>query len=244
MNFVFLDTETTGLESCDEVIQLSYVVVKDGKKTPVNKKYKPSCRISYSAMAVHNITEEEVSGLEKLSMDSQELKWLESVNNSDTVVVGHNIDFDLEMLKRHGFECRMQKVDTARCARHLLKDAEQYNLGVLFYQFGLYKEIDELAKELGVDISSIGAHDALYDVMMVMLLARMLTKEAGNFKKLIELTSVPVFVEVLPFGKYKGRKVLEVAKEDRPYLEWMLDKTDDLSEDMRHTLMTALGRLA
>lgn len=240
MDFVFLDTETTGLDECDEVIQLSYVVSRGGKRTPVNQKFKPGCKISYSAMAVHNITEEEVEGLERLSMDSNVLKWLNKINNSGTVIVGHNIDFDIAMLEKHGFKNNMQKIDTARCSRHLLKDAEQYNLGVLYYQYGLYKSMPKMAVELGIDHRRLSSHDAMFDTLMVMLLTTLLMRLSGGPDKLIELTKTPVFIESFNFGKHKGRKVLEVAKEDPSYLEWML-KQGSLSEDMEYTIKTALG---
>ncbi len=244
MDFVFLDTETTGLEEKDEVIQLAYVVSKDGKKFPMNKLYKPTVPISYKAMAVHHITPEiiEASNYGTLDMNDVLMRGLEKLNTVHNVAVAHNIQFDLGMLERHGFKSKMQAVDTLRCAKHLLKDAEGHSLGVLFYQYNLYKKMDELADEVGVDIKNMAAHDALYDVLMLMLLTRMLLRLVDNkIDKLVELSMTPVFIEVFAFGKYKGERVEDVANNDRSYLEWMLNKMDGLDEDMRHTLTTILG---
>ena len=47
------------------------------------------------------------------------------------------------------------------------------------------------------------------------------------------------FVEVLYFGKYKGRRIDDIAKEDPGYLQWTLENMD-LSGRMRMSIETAL----
>jgi DNA polymerase-3 subunit epsilon/exodeoxyribonuclease X len=177
-------------------------------------------------------------------MEDELMKVLEANNSKDNVLIAHNLDFDVDMIGRHGFASKMQHIDTLRCARHLLKDAEGHSLGVLFYQYGLYKKIDKEAKDMGIDISKLSAHDAMYDVLMLILLTKLLASVAkGGMKELIRLTTQPVIIEKFTFGKYKGELIEEVAAKDAPYLDWMLNKMDNLGEDMRHTLLTRLGRL-
>lgn len=243
MDFVFLDTETTGLEEKDEVIQLAYVVSKDGKKIAMNQLYKPSCKISFKAMAVHGITEEMVADKEKLTTDSLLIRGLKKMDATGAVMFIHNAEFDLDMLLRHGYKTNMEVVDTLRCARHLLTDAEGHSLGVIYYQYGLYNSMPKLAAELGIDHTKIGAHNAMYDVIMLMLVARLLIRVAGSVEKLIELSNTPVMIEEFSFGKHKGKKVADVARDDAKYLEWMLNSMDGLDEDLRYTIMTHLGRL-
>lgn len=245
MDFVFLDTETTGLEENDEVIQLAYVVSKDGKKVVMNKLYKPGCTISPHAMATHHITPEKVQDKGVLDMNDLLMRGLEKMNYAgDSVLVAHNAKFDIDMLSHHGFNNRMRVIDTLRCSRHLLDDAEGHSLGVIFYQYGIYREMDELADELGVDTSIITSHDALYDVMMLILVTRRLMRIAGNDpEELIRLTNTPVMIEEFSFGKHKGEKVKDVAKTDASYLEWMLKNMDNLDEDLRHTINVYLGKV-
>jgi DNA polymerase-3 subunit epsilon/exodeoxyribonuclease X len=244
MDFIFFDTETTGIGENDEVIQLSYVVSKDGKKVPMNRYYTPSVKISPSAMAVHHITPEKLveKGAGKLDSNDLLMRGLEKMNSESNALVAHNIDFDLEMLKRHGFDSKMKHIDTLRCARHLLEDAEGYSLGVLYYQYNIYRQMPDLAKELGVDAGSMSSHDAMFDVMMLILLTRTLLRIAGSPEKLVELTRTPVMIKKFTFGKYKGEMIEDIVASDKKYLEWMLDKMDDLSEDMRYTLCAHLGR--
>ena len=55
-------------------------------------------------------------------------------------------------------------------------------------------------------------------------------------KKLVELTSTPVFVQTFKFGKYKGENIEDIAKKDANYLNWMRTNMSDLDEDMKFTL--------
>ena len=244
MDFVFIDTETTGLDEHDEVIQLAYVVSKAGKKTPMNKLYKPSVPISFRAMAVHNITEEMVASGPRLDMTDVLMRGLAKMNLPNNIMVAHNAPFDLMMLERHGFIPEMHIIDTLRCSRHLLDDAQGHALGVIYYQYNLYKQMDDLAKELSIDVEKLSAHDALYDVLMLILATRMLIRVAGGDPmKLVELTQTPVMIKEFSFGKYKGRLVAEIAQEDAKYLNWMLTGMDGLDEDLRFTINTHLGKV-
>lgn len=240
-SFIFADTETTGIEEHDEVIQLAYVVSKDGKKTPMNKLYNPTVPISFKAMAVHNITKEMVSDKTTLDMNDVLMRGLAKMNTPDNYFVAHNAQFDIDMLGRHGFDLKMKTIDTLRCAKHLLDDAQGHSLGVIYYQYNLYKYMPELAKELGLDTGKLSAHDAMYDVMMLILATRMLVKVAGGDpEKLVELTQTPVLIKEFTFGKHKGSLVADVAKKDSSYLKWMLTGMEGLDEDMKFTINTYL----
>ncbi len=48
---------------------------------------------------------------------------------------------------------------------------------------------------------------------------------------------VPV---VMGFGKYKGKTPLEVLELDRGYLEWMRDKAENISEDLKEAIVQVL----
>lgn len=238
--FVFLDTETTGLGDEDKVIQLAYIYIGGGKTVPLERKYDPKMKISFKAMSVHHITQEEVDGKKELDMDDKLMKGLNKINDNTAALFAHNASFDIGMIEKAGFKCAMNVVDTARCARHLYEDVEGYDLGTLFYQLGLYKKMDTIAHEMNIDISKLSSHDAMYDVLMLILLSRDLIKKVGNqVAKLIELTGTPVEIKVFAFGKYKGSVIKDVAVSDKGYLKWMLGNMD-LNEDMTYTITKAL----
>ena len=90
------------------------------------------------------------------------------------------------------------------------------------------QEESEAKKKYNITIK---AHDAIGDVLVMKLfLSKLVAKSKRNFpevnpmKKLVELTSTPVFVQTFKFGKYKGENIEDVAKKDANYLNWMIKK--------------------
>lgn len=48
----------------------------------------------------------------------------------------------------------------------------------------------------------------------------------------------------MPFGKHKGRKIAEMTtKEDLDYLKWLLDKSDNLKDNLRQPIEAHIKRL-
>lgn len=50
-----------------------------------------------------------------------------------------------------------------------------------------------------------------------------------------ELTKTPILVKTFKFGKYKGRDINEIYKEDKNYISWMMNNLT-LDEDLQYTL--------
>ncbi len=46
---------------------------------------------------------------------------------------------------------------------------------------------------------------------------------------------------VMPFGKYKGDTLSQIADDDPDYLQWLLDNADNLSSSIREKIESALG---
>ena len=49
-----------------------------------------------------------------------------------------------------------------------------------------------------------------------------------------------MFIKTFKFGKYKGKDIEQVAREDAGYLNWMKGNME-LDEDLRYTLDKVLG---
>ncbi len=237
--FVLLDTETTGAGDNDRVIQLGFMVLENGSAPQVHQSFCVSEQpISFGAMEVHGITPEMLEGCAPLSA-CEAYQTLLSLNTADNVMVIHNAPFDLGMLRKEGFTCNMKLIDTLRCAKHLFDDLEAHRLQYMRYALGLYKSEAQEAKTLGIEIK---AHDAIGDVLTLKLFLGELRKRASErfgridvVEKLIELTKTPIEIKTFRFGKYKGRLIAEIAREDASYLRWMLGNME-LDEDMRYTL--------
>ena len=237
--YVLFDTETTGNQEEDRVIQFGAMVVdKSGKVEAFDELCSTDVAIKLEAMEVHNITPELLVGKPK-AVETNFYKKLEELNSNENFLIAHNIHFDLEMIKKEGFVNQYQLIDTLRCAKHLFPELSYHRLQYIRYALELYK-VEEL--EASKHNITIKAHDAIGDVLVMKLfLSKLVGKcreiypDYNPIEKLADLTKTPVFVRTFKFGKYKGKDVEQVAREDAGYLNWM--KTNmELDEDMKYTL--------
>ena len=238
--YVLFDTETTGNQEEDRVIQFGAMIVdQKGKIEAFDELCSTSTPIKLEAMEVHNITPDLIEG-KPLAIDTNFYKRLEELNSSENFLIAHNINFDLEMIKKEGFINKYQIIDTLRCAKHLFAELPYHRLQYIRYALDLYK--NEVAEANKYNIT-IKAHDAIGDVLVMKLfLSKLVGKcreiypDYNPMEKLADLSKTPVFIRTFKFGKYKGKDVEEVAKIDASYLNWMRTSMSDLDEDMKYTL--------
>ncbi|RXJ97288.1 DNA polymerase III subunit epsilon [Malaciobacter molluscorum] len=244
--YVLFDTETTGNQEEDKIIQFGAMIVEqNGSLTCYDELCYTQEPIKLEAMEVHNITPNMIEGKPKAT-ETEFYKKLIELNNEENYLIAHNINFDLGMIQKEGFENKYQLIDTLRCAKHLFPQMPYHRLQYLRYALELYKVEEQEAKKNDIIIK---AHDAIGDVLVMKLFLSKLVKECRNqypdynpMEKLAELTKTPVFINTFKFGKYKGKEVIEVAKEDAGYLNWMRSNLD-LDEDLKYTLDKVLSSL-
>ena len=244
--YVLFDTETTGGNEEDRIIQIGSMIVD--AKEPIEV-YDELCScevpIKLEAMEVHNITPDLLENKPKF-IDSNFYKRLNELNSSENFLIAHNIPFDLGMLQKEGFKNKFTLIDTLRCARHLLDNSPYHRLQYLRYSLELYKnELDEANRHN----ITIKAHDAIGDVLvMKLLLSKLVALAKDQFpqtnpmQKLVELTKQPIFIKTFKFGKYKGRSIEEICDEDIGYINWFM-KSMQLDEDMKYTLDKIMGHI-
>lgn len=241
---IFFDTETTGNEQKDFLVQIAYKIYP-GQNGGDNEEfvglYKPPIKIPPEASAVHHISNKIVQDkpIFKESGDLPKIKKLFEDENS--IVVAHNAPFDLMIIEKEGIK-PSKFICTLRVARHLDKEdkIERYNLQYLRYL-------------LDIEINAT-AHDALGDVLVLEQLYERLKKkimeqdgltEDKVIEKMMKISSHPSLIRTLNFGKYRGKKVEEVLSLDRGWLEWLLGeklKSDQIDEDWIYTLKYYLGK--
>jgi len=234
---IFFDTETTGNEQKDSLCQIAY---KSGDESFTGL-YKPPLKIPPEASAVHHITNKMVADKPSFAESGDLSKIKKLFEDKDIVVVAHNAPFDLMIVEKEGI--KPQKfICTLRVARHLDPEGkiERYNLQYLRYLL-----------EIEIDAT---AHDALCDVLVLeKLFERLKNKliqsenvsEDEAINKMIEISSHPSLLRSFNFGKHTGKKIEEVAKVDRGYLEWLLAQkleSDQIDEDWIYTLKHYLGK--
>ena len=232
---IFFDTETTGNEQKDFLVQIAF----KHEGGSFSGLYKPEIKIPPEASAIHHITNKMVADKPtfKESTDQPIIKKL--FEDKDSVVVAHNAPFDLmiiakEDIKPHNFIC------TLRVARELDPEGKipRYNLQYLRYL-------------LDLDVEAT-AHDALGDVLVLEKLFERLKNKMSEIpegrkklteneviEKMIEISSHPSLLHTFKFGKHNGKRIEEVMKTDRGYLEWLLEQKlngDGIDEDWIYTL--------
>jgi len=231
--FVILDTETTGIEEEDRLIQLGMLVIdKETSKIEVFEGFfNPGIEIKIRAMETHNIVPAMIDGKEEFK-SSKLFQKLEQLNTVENTMIIHNAPFDLKMLQKEGFELKMGLIDTLRCSKHIYPESEFHRLQYLRYSLGLYKIEKEEAQKLGIELKS---HDAIGDCLFLKnLLDKMvkdielLTINENPFERLKELTKTPVFVETIGFGKHKGKLLVEIVSTDRSWLLWALNNVENI----------------
>ena len=241
---IFFDTETTGNTEKDFLCQIAYKVHDPSTSLGASTfagLYKPPIKIPPEASAVHHITNKMVRDLPAFK-ESGDLPRVKKVfEDKDAIVVAHNAPFDLLMIKKEGIEPE-KSICTLRVARHLDKEEkiERFNLQYLRYLLDLDVEAD--------------AHNALGDVLVLeKLFERLKNKmmesensgEKETLEKMIEISSHPSLLHTFKFGKHNGKRIEEVMRIDRGYLEWLLAQKlngEGVDEDWIYTLKHYLSR--
>ena len=237
--YLLFDTETTGNQEPDRIIQVGAMIVHSKDEIEVlDELCLAPVPISIEAMEVHNITPELIADKGLYDETDFAMKVLQ-YNQEENYLIAHNISFDLAMLEKEGFENHYTLIDTLRCAKHLLPQSPNHRLQYLRYALELYQIEEQEAQKLGITIK---AHDAIGDVLvMKLLLSKLVRLSQEKFpgvnpmQKLAELTQTPVMMKTFKFGKYKDREISQIVNEDRGYLQWMRENLD-LDEDMQYTL--------
>ena len=242
--YILFDTETTGNQEEDRIIQVGAMIVDaKGGVEVFDELCSTILPIKIKAMVVHGITPNLIEG-KGLFIETNFYKTLQSLNNQDNYLIAHNMPFDMGMMEKEGFVSQIRIIDTLRVAKHLLSDQKSKALQYLRYSLEMYKEEQAEADKYNIIIK---AHDAIGDVLvMKLLLSKLvaLTKEqfpdVNPMVKMEELTATPIFIETFAFGKYKGKKISDVCDSDKGYIDWM-KKNMDLDVDMKYTLDKIMG---
>ena len=231
-HILFFDTETTDTQSKD-IMQLA--IITEDPKIWLNMFFKPLQEISFGAMAIHNITPEDVKDLDTFEDAKLPTEGLDPEFKGKTLVeylkflsekyvwVAHNSDFDVEVLQKKGIEIP-NVICTLKISRNALtteegRDLESYKLQYLRYYLGLYKTEDK---------EHVKAHDALSDVYFLRDLYKYLESNTKlSIENMMLITKQPQVMREMSFGKYMGRTFEEIERVDREYLEWLVDSMSD-----------------
>lgn len=233
-NLVFLDTETTGKGPNDRLCQVAYSF--NGEE--FDALFKPPIPIQIEAMAITHITNKMVEDRESF-IGSEFQKKLLDIFSKENILVAHNAQFDVDMLKKENIEVS-HFIDTLKIAHHLDKEGKIPKHGLQYLRY-----------YLDLDIQDVVPHSALGDVRVLeklfeRLFQKMLVElkeESAVIDEMLRISTLPILMKKFPFGKYNGKMVTEVAKIDAGYLQWLLnskiearEKDGDNDENWIYTL--------
>ena len=135
-NFSILDTETTGLhvENGDQIISVASLRVsnlKINKDNILNELVNPQMKIPEASIKIHNITDDQVQSKPTIvEISDKILKFIKK-----SILVGHNINFDINFLKQNskssGLADRMKvikAIDTIYLTASLFPYLKNYEL--------------------------------------------------------------------------------------------------------------------
>jgi exodeoxyribonuclease X len=238
MTTYILDTETTGLIE-PHMTEAAYSIVDiiNGQVTvlqePRAKRFNPLKEISLGSMATSHICDEDVAD-EVPHTDFR-------LPNSVEYLIGHNIDFDMAVLKNAGVTHRPKLICTNAMANFLLPTLESHKLVSLLYHFHR-----DVARAQARD-----AHAAIADIYFTeLVLGSLIDLANSQGHEINDVESLYVFSQMaripthLSFGKHKGEAIADLAtsSEGAGYLKWLLkqDTVDPyLAEACKSALKTA-----
>lgn len=223
---VFLDTEATGVDPDDRLIQVAYRHHDGEQATVVNELFKAPVPIKLPAMAVHHITEKMLTGKPVFKHSFVHQRLLEIAAHPETVLVAHNAKYDLGMLAKEGVEFPIH-ICTYKVARHIDDGRFQnHQLQYLRYWYGL--EIEAVAHDALGDIDVLEAVFAclLEDVMKS---SGMTEEQAIDW--MIDVSKKPILFTKFNFGKHDFKKtgmtIHDICtklpyNDGKGYLMWLL----------------------
>lgn len=227
-----IDTETTGMRDDDEIVEIAAVrSPEDWAQSLARPEKRP---ISWGAMATHHITQDMVADAPRLA-DALARVGLD-LPPHDAVLVMHNAAYDRKYLPKYLRE--LPYICTYRCALNLAPDAESHSNGALWYELGLSHPMPPEAGGM--------PHRALFDSIMTYDILQWMMDELYSQRGdpsvgvvprpnelldwLIEMTSAPVLLRKVRFGKHVGSLWSEVPID---YLQWVVRQ--DFDADVMHT---------
>lgn len=241
MNLRAVDAETTGLpaEAGDEnaiptgIMQIGWCDVNGDDPIGPPKSELVDCGIpvQIQARAIHHISDAMVAG--KMS-PTEACRIL--VDGDFDVMAAHNVDHEKHYIGT-GFKPGTEEVRPWLCtykpALRLWPDAPGHKLQELRYYLDLDAESDFDPALCAIP------HLAPDDAYVCAHLARRVLIECEaqgiDFDRLIKWSAGPGLLVMCWMKKHKGKTWSWVAHNDRPYLDWIYNKSDITDRDIRAT---------
>lgn len=165
-DYVVLDTETTGLEDYDQIVEIA--IVDSNGQTLIDARLKPTVEIHPKAQAVHGISKDDL-------VNSPD--WLEAEPFIKKALIGKkvvifNADFDTKLLKQTAtaFECDTTWIDELDTHCAMYQAASIYGATNKYGTIGLANAVIKAGVKWEGE-----AHSALGDALTTLALYKQMT---------------------------------------------------------------------
>jgi exodeoxyribonuclease X len=226
MKIRVIDFETTGLpeDQVKGICEIGWTDITDDWLThgPKSLLVNPGHPIPPVTRAVHHISDADVAVA--ISPDAACAILMQGMEPGD-MFAAHNAKFERAFFGggQHEWICTLQ------CAKHIFPDAPGHSNQVLRYWLNVDDD--------GLDpVAAMPPHRAGPDTLVTAFILRRLIF-ASSVAKLVELTSAPVVLQTITFGKHRGMRWADLP---RDYLQWIAFKSE-LGVDEKHTARAILG---
>ncbi len=213
MTFVCLDTEFTGLDpDNDRIIEIAAArFTFDGITEEYETLVDPEHPISEESEKIHNISIEMIKGKPKIKEVLS--NFFDFIGND--LIVGHAVNFDLNMLSKEADRCAVafpqkdrEYIDTLRLARS--------------YGDSPNNSLSSLAEHFNVTLDK--AHRAMSDVKVNIEIFKFLVQRFKTLDQIKNILAHPIQMKYMPLGKHKGRLFSEIPLQ---YLQWATNMAFD-----------------
>lgn len=258
--FLYHDTETTGVDEEDKIIETAYLAVGGASDILVYREelVNPQMPIKPLASVVHGYGNIHVKN-KPLFVDIKSNKSLKRASlNKNVFYVAHNAPFDLGMLKKEGIEFPLDRViDTLQIAKHMYQDEESHKLQYFRFahEYDALPEFSEKMKLLG--LQEIKPHTALSDVFILWIFLDKIREDFNlSVDKLVELSQTPAEEKNIKFGNVfkKETPYSEIVtltysqygrtKQGAEYLDWAFNNMENMPLSRKFGIGMAIARWA
>lgn len=209
---IVLDMEATDVTEDAQATEIGWCDVafdENGILNPVGSAYvqrcKPERTISFGSMAVTSIYEDQL-----VDEPPHNVVVPSVIDDSIAYVIGHNIDYDMQVAANAGVTREYRRICTLAIARWCYPLDTDHKLLALLHMLDL-----DYARKYAT-----GAHNAKYDVMFCGRILRILCRNNNitSMEQLYQFSEhcrIPVYMR---FGKHKGKLISDVPYSYKDYM--------------------------
>ncbi len=243
---VFFDLETTGIDIVkDRIIEISYVkVFPNGKEESKTMRINPGMPIPPASTAIHGITDYDVKDCPLFKNVAKQLAA--QIEGCD--LAGYNSNrFDIPLLAEEFLRAGVD-IDLTRRkfidVQTIFYKMEQRTLAAA-YKFYCQKSLENAHTAAADTMATYEVLKAQLDRYPELKNDVAFLSEFSSFTNNVDFAGRMVYneknQEVFNFGKYKGRLVEEVLKQEPAYYSWMMNGDFPLNTKQKLTEIKLRG---